>query len=98
MHSSGQVIFAIPEVVVSMLSGIRIAGAATINPFFYLRQFDHIVFDEFPLPLMTGRLGWPACCRWGLCRNVKQRSRCYRLLRFDVTDTLGAMGIDRKRN
>ena len=45
--SGGRVIFAIPEVVVTMVSGIRIAGASAVNPFLYLRYFDHIVFDEF---------------------------------------------------
>ncbi len=43
----GRVIFAIPEVVVQMISGIRITGASTVNPFQYVRTFDHIVFDEF---------------------------------------------------
>ena len=46
-HSGGQVIFAIPEVVVRLISGVRITGASAINPFFYVRRFDHIVFDEF---------------------------------------------------
>ena len=46
-HSGGQVIFAIPEVVVRLISGVRISGASAINPFFYVRRFDHIVFDEF---------------------------------------------------
>ena len=46
-HSGGRVIFAIPEVVVKMISGIRISGATAVNPFLYLRRFDHIVFDEF---------------------------------------------------
>ena len=45
--SGGRVIFAIPEVVVTMISGIRIKGASAINPFLYLRRFDHVVFDEF---------------------------------------------------
>ena len=45
--SGGRVIFAIPEVVVTMISGIRITGASAINPFLYLRQFDHVLFDEF---------------------------------------------------
>ena len=36
-HSGGQIIFAIPEVVVRMISGIRIAGASSVNPFFYVR-------------------------------------------------------------
>ncbi len=41
------VLFAIPEVVLSMISGIRLKGASTISPFQYLRLFDHVVFDEF---------------------------------------------------
>ena len=45
--SAGRIIFAIPEVVVQMISGIRMAGASAVNPFLYLRRFDHIVFDEF---------------------------------------------------
>ena len=47
VHSGGRVIFAIPEVVVKMISGIRITGATAVNPFLYLRRFDHVVFDEF---------------------------------------------------
>ena len=43
----GGVIFAIPEVVVKMISGVRVKGASTVNPFHYLRTFDHVVFDEF---------------------------------------------------
>ena len=46
-HSGGRVIFAIPEVVVHLISGVRITGASAISPFFYVRNFDHIVFDEF---------------------------------------------------
>ncbi len=46
-HAGGRVIFAIPEVVVWMISGIRSAGASAVNPFLYPRMFDHIVFDEF---------------------------------------------------
>ena len=45
--SGGRVIFAIPEVVVSMISGIAVTGASVLNPFVYLRRFDHVVFDEF---------------------------------------------------
>lgn len=47
MLSAGRIIFAIPEVVVQMISGIRMVGASSVNPFLYLRYFDHIVFDEF---------------------------------------------------
>lgn len=42
-----KVIFAIPEVVVNMISGMWIKGGTTLNPFSYARFFDHIVFDEF---------------------------------------------------
>ena len=45
--AAGRVIFAIPEVVVTMISGIAVAGASALNPFLYLRRFDHVVFDEF---------------------------------------------------
>ena len=45
--AGGRVIFAIPEVVVGMISGIAITGASVVNPFLYPRRFDHIVFDEF---------------------------------------------------
>ena len=41
------VLFAIPEVVLSMVSGVLVKGGSTINPFQYLRLFDHVVFDEF---------------------------------------------------
>ena len=43
----GRVLFAIPEVVVKMISGAPVTGGRTVNPFYYLRHFDHIVFDEF---------------------------------------------------
>ena len=45
--ADGRIIFAIPEVVVRLISGIRITGASTVTPFLYVRMFDHIVFDEF---------------------------------------------------
>ena len=47
MPAEGRVIFAIPEVVVQLISGIRLTGASAVNPFLYLRRFDHVVFDEF---------------------------------------------------
>lgn len=44
----GRVVFAIPEVVIRMISGVQIAGGTTVNPFLYPRRFfDHIVIDEF---------------------------------------------------
>ena len=45
--ADGRIIFAIPEVVVRLISGIRITGASAVNPFLYVRTFDHIVLDEF---------------------------------------------------
>ena len=45
--ADGRVIFAIPEVVVQMMSGVRVTGASVVSPFFYIRTFHHIVFDEF---------------------------------------------------
>ena len=45
--AGGRVIFAIPEVVIRMISGVRLTGASAVNPFLYPRMFDHIVFDEF---------------------------------------------------
>ena len=45
--ADGRIIFAIPEVVVRLMSGIRITGASAVNPFLYVRTFDHIVLDEF---------------------------------------------------
>ena len=45
--AGGRVIFAIPEVVIPMISGIRLTGASAVNPFLYPRMFDHIIFDEF---------------------------------------------------
>ena len=45
--AGGRILFAIPEVVVNMISGIRAPGANALHPFFFVRRFDHIVFDEF---------------------------------------------------
>ncbi|MCY4669273.1 MAG: type I-D CRISPR-associated helicase Cas3', partial [Rhodococcus sp.] len=45
--ADGRVIFAIPEVVVQLMSGVRVTGASVVSPFFYIRTFHHIVFDEF---------------------------------------------------
>ncbi|MDE0026901.1 MAG: type I-D CRISPR-associated helicase Cas3' [Spirochaetaceae bacterium] len=45
--ADGRVIFTIPEVVVKMMSGVRVTGASAVSPFLYARTFDHVVFDEF---------------------------------------------------
>ena len=47
IDSTGRIIFAVPEVVVGLVSGTRITGASTVTPFTFIRQFDHIIFDEF---------------------------------------------------
>ena len=46
-HKDGRILFAIPEVVVKMIAGVRVPGASALTPFFFVRRFDHIVFDEF---------------------------------------------------
>ena len=94
-YSSGRIIFAIPEVVVRMLSGIRITGAGVINPFFYLRTFDHIVFDEFHT--IDDRAFGLACLLSLLA--VRERRGKVSLLSatpIDVTHTLKKIGIDPK--
>ena len=93
--SNGRILFAIPEVVVRMLSGIRIAGAGAINPFSYLRQFDHVVFDEFHT---IDDRAFGLACLFSLLA-VQDRHGKVSLLSatpIDVTHTLEKMGIDRK--
>ena len=43
----GRIVFAIPETVVRLIAGVRAAGAGALEPFYFVRQFDHVVFDEF---------------------------------------------------
>ena len=93
-HSGGRVIFAIPEVVVSMISGIPVAGASAVNPFLYLRRFDHIVFDEFHT--IDDRSFGLACLLSLLA--VEERQGKVSLLSatpIDVTKVLERMGVGR---
>ena len=92
-HSSGRIIFAIPEVVVRMLSGIPVTGAGVINPFFYVRNFDHIVFDEFhtiddrAFGLASLLAVLAVSERWGKVSLLSATP-------IDVTPVLEKMGID----
>ena len=93
-HSGGRVIFAIPEVVVRMISGIHITGASAINPFFYVRRFDHIVFDEFHT--IDDRAFGLACLMSLLA--VTERQAKVSLLSatpIDVTGILAQAGVER---
>ena len=90
--SSGRVIFAIPEVVVTMISGIRITGASTVNPFLYLRYFDHIVFDEFHT---IDDRSFGLACLFSLLAVAERRGKVSLLSAtpIDVTKVLERMGV-----
>ena len=88
----GRVIFAIPEVVVRMISGLHVAGASTVNPFLYLRRFDHIVFDEFHT---IDDRSFGLVCLFSLLA-VEERQGKVSLLSatpIDVTKVLERMGV-----
>ena len=91
--SSGRVIFAIPEVVVTMISGIRITGASTINPFLYLRYFDHIVFDEFHT---IDDRSFGLACLFSLLAVAERLGKVSLLSAtpIDVTKVLERMGVE----
>ncbi len=90
--SGGRVIFAIPEVVVTMVSGIRIAGASTVNPFLYLRHFDHIVFDEFHT---IDDRSFGLACLFSLLAVAERRGKVSFLSAtpIDVTKVLERLGV-----
>ena len=90
--SGGRVIFAIPEVVVSMVSGIRITGASTVNPFLYLRYFDHIVFDEFHT---IDDRSFGLACLFSLLAVAERRGKVSFLSAtpIDVTKVLERLGV-----
>ena len=92
-HSSGRVIFAIPEVVVAMISGIRIKGAGAINPFLYLRQFDHVVFDEFHT---IDDRAFGLVCLLSLIAVTEQQGKVSLLSAtpIDVTNVLQRLGVE----
>lgn len=91
--TGGRVIFAIPEVVVGLISGIRIAGAGAVNPFLYVRSFDHIVFDEFHT---IDDRSFGLACLFSLL-SVTERRRKVSLLSatpIDVTAILTRCGVE----
>ena len=90
--SDGRVIFAIPEVVVTMISGIRVTGAGTVNPFLYLRHFDHIVFDEFHT---IDDRSFGLACLFSLLAVAERRGKVSLLSAtpIDVTKVLEGMGV-----
>ena len=90
--SGGRVIFAIPEVVVTMVSGIRIAGASAVNPFLYLRYFDHIVFDEFHT---IDDRSFGLACLFSLLAVAERRGKVSFLSAtpIDVTKVLERLGV-----
>ena len=92
MHSGGRIIFAIPEVVVRMISGIRVAGASAVNPFLYLRRFDHIVFDEFHT---IDDRSFGLTCLFSLLAVEERRGKVSLLSAtpIDVTKVLERMGV-----
>ena len=93
-HAGGRVIFAIPEVVVGMISGIRLAGASTINPFFYLHRFDHVVFDEFHT---IDDRSFGLACLFSLLAVTERQGRVSLLSAtpIDVTRVLERAGVGR---
>lgn len=92
-HSGGRVIFAIPEVVVGMISGIAVTGGV-VNPFLYLRRFDHIVFDEFHT---IDDRSFGLACLLSMLAVSERRGRVSFLSAtpIDVTKVLERVGVGR---
>ena len=91
-HSDGSVLFAIPEVVVELVGGIRITGASAVNPFLYLRRFDHIVFDEFHT---IDDRAFGLACLFSLLAVTERQGKVSLLSAtpIDVTRVLEQMGV-----
>lgn len=91
-HPGGRVIFAIPEVVVRMISGIGLTGASAVNPFFYPRMFDHLVFDEFHT---IDDRAFGLACLFSLLAVSERRGKVSLLSAtpIDVTDVFKQTGI-----
>ena len=93
-YSGGRVIFAIPEVVVGMISGIRLTGASAVNPFLYVRTFDHVVFDEFHT---IDDRSFGLACLLSLLAVTEQRGKVSLLsaTAIDVVKMLERFGVER---
>lgn len=90
--SDGSIFFAIPEVVISLVSGIRVTGASVVNPFLYLRRFDHIVFDEFHT---IDDRSFGLACLFSLLAVTERQGKVSLLSAtpVDVTQVLGQIGV-----
>ena len=75
-----------------MISGIRITGASTVNPFLYLRRFDHIVFDEFHT---IDDRSFGLACLFSLLAVAERRGKVSLLSAtpIDVTKVLERLGV-----
>jgi len=91
-HLGGKIIFAIPEVVVRSISGIHVTGASAVNPFFYVRCFDHIVFDEFHT---IDDRAFGLACLMSLLAVTERRGKVSLLSAtpIDVTGVLAQAGV-----
>ena len=91
-RTDGRIVFAIPEVVVKMLSGVAVTGASAINPFLFLRSFDHVVFDEFHT---IDDRSFGLACLFSLLAVEEQQGRVSLLSAtpIDVTAVLEHLGV-----
>ena len=91
-HTGGRIMFAIPEVVVKMVSRVTVKGASAINPFLYLRSFDHVVFDEFHT---IDDRSFGLACLFSLLAVEERQGRVSLLSAtpIDVTGVLEHMGV-----
>ena len=88
----GRILFAIPEVVVRMCSGVMAKGASTITPFTYIRNFDHVVFDEFHT---IDDRAFGLACLFSLLAVTEQKAKVSLLSAtpVDITGVLAKMGV-----
>ena len=91
--SGGRIIFAIPEVVIRMLSGIPLAGAGEINPFFWLKRFDHVVLDEFHT-IDDSSFGLASLLSLLAVNEKKCRLSLMSATPVDVTGILAKLGVE----
>lgn len=91
-HKDGRILFSIPEVVVKMAAGVRVPGASALNPFWFVRRFDHVIFDEFHT--IDDRAFGLACLL--ACCAVEERQGRVSLLSatpIDIAPMLERLGI-----
>ena len=92
---NGFVIFAIPEILVYLVSEkVRISGASIVhNPFFYLEIFDHVVVDEFHT---VDDRSFGLASLLSFCAIMQRMGKISLLSAtpIDITGILGQLGID----